>query len=76
MSDDEKIEWIRHELGSGATLPEFAAKFLTLFEDKLRGRAPQKSACLRLYARFNPEGRAWKKESDLPPRDLVLFARV
>lgn len=49
LSDDETLKWIRHEIGSEATLQEFSAKPLTLFGDKLRGREPQKSACLKLY---------------------------
>ena len=75
VNDNEKVVWVRHEIGSEATLPEFATKFLTLFGDKLRGRGPQKSACLKLYARYNPDSQA-KKECDLPPGDLMLFARV
>jgi len=78
VSDEEKVLWIRQELGSNATLPELCAKFIELFGDKLRGPVPQKALCLKLYAMYAPDSReaAWKKEGDLPPRDMVEFQRV
>ena len=34
VSDEEKVTWIRQELGSDATLPEFCAKYIGLFGDR------------------------------------------
>jgi len=78
VHDEEKVIWIRQEIGSNATLPELCAKFIELFGDKLRGPVPQKALCLKLYAMYAPDSReaAWKKEGDLPPRDMVEFQRV
>ncbi len=78
VHDEEKVIWIRQEIGSNATLPELCAKFIELFGDKLRGPVPQKALCLKLYAMYAPGSReaAWKKEGDLPPRDMVDFQRV
>lgn len=78
LADEEKVTWLRQELGSEATLPEFSAKFLELFGNKLRGIVPQKAACLKLFAMYRPGSpeASWKKEAMLPPRDLVEFQRV
>ena len=76
MPEADKLAWMRQELQEGALLPDFAMKFVELFGEKLRGHVPQKSACLKLYAAYAEEGRAWKKESDLAPKLLVAFQRV
>ena len=76
MPEADKLAWMRQELQEGASLPEFAMKFVELFGEKLRGQVPQKSACLKLYAAYAEEGRAWRKESDLAPELLVAFQRV
>lgn len=78
VADEEKVLWLRQELGSDATLPEFCAKFVELLGNKLRGPVPQKAACLKLYALYRPDSceAAWKKESDLPPHDLAEFQRI
>ena len=76
--DDEKLPWIKQEVGEGVDLPTFAQAFLDLFGGKLRGAVQQKTKVLQLYARYAPESpeAAWKKESDLPPEDLECFQRV
>jgi len=78
VSDEEKMIWIRQELGSDATLSQFCAKYIELFGARKVGEIQQKGACLKLYALYAPDSReaAWKKEGDLPPRDLVEFQRV
>ena len=59
-------------------MPELCAKFIELFGARKVGEIQQKGACLKLYALYAPGSREakWKKESDLPPRDLVEFQRV
>ena len=76
--DEEKLAWIRQELGEGAELEDFAKKWHALFGDKIRGEVPQKAACIKLYGMYAPpeEGRAWRNESDLPPETLEPFQRV
>ena len=59
-------------------MPELCAKFIELFGAKKVGEIQQKGACLKLYALYAPGGpeAAWKKEGDLPPREMVEFQRV
>ena len=78
VSDEEKVIWIRQELGSGATLPEFCAKYIDIFSDRKVGAIQQKCACLKLYAQYRPgsEEASWAKEGDLPPRAMEEFQRV
>ena len=76
VPEDEKLAWMRQELGNDAELPEFAAKFAELFGDKVRGTVPQKAACLRLYGLYRPDVRGWAREHDLPPADQEAFRRV
>jgi hypothetical protein len=78
LADQEKVLWLRQDLGNEATLPEFSAKYVDLFGSKMLGVIPQKTACLKLYAMYAPgsAAAAWKKEADLPPSDLVEFQRV
>ena len=85
LPDDEKLAWMQQELGSGADLATFAAKFLELFGEKLKGAVPQKAACLKLFATYNAaesgrqhscHGAGWKKEGDLPPTELEAFQQV
>ena len=54
--DDEKLAWIRQEIGDGAELPDFAEKWLDLFGEKIRGAVSQKAACLKLYGQYAPPG--------------------
>ena len=71
--------WIRQEIGDEADLIAFAEKWRERFGEKIRGDVPQKAACLRLFAQYQPpEGRhgAWKNESDLPPDVLEQFQRL
>ena len=77
--EEEKLLWIRQEIGDGADLIAFAEKWRERFGEKIRGDVPQKAACLRLFAQYQPpEGRhgAWKNESDLPPDVLEQFQRL
>jgi len=79
ISEEEKVAWIRQELGDCAQLRDFAAKFLELFGVKIKGAMPQKSACLKLFIQYVPldsPARSWKKECDIPPDDLEMFQRV
>ena len=76
VPEADKLAWMKQELQEDAPLEEFVGKFVELFGDKLRGQVPQKNACLKLYGLYAEEGRAWKKESDLPPKLLVAFQRV
>ena len=80
-SDDEKLEWMRQEfaLGQRVDLQTFAFKWMELFSEKVRGSVPQKAACIKLYARYAPDGaeeRGWKKECDIPPFQRRLFQNV
>ena len=77
-SDDRKLEWMRQE-SDALDLQAFARKWMELFSEKVRGTVPQKAACIKLYARYVPEGaedRAWKKECDIPPSQRRLFQKV
>ena len=72
--EEEKLAWIRQDLGDGADLPDFARRWLELFSETLRGPVPQKAACLKLFGEYS--GAPWRKESDLPPEELTPFQRV
>ena len=78
VSDGEKVIWLRQELGSSAALTQFAAKYIQLFGSRKVGEIQQKGAVLKLYALYLPDSpeAAWKKEGDMPPRDMVEFQRV
>jgi len=76
ISDDEKVLWIRQEIGNDAELTAFAVKFLDLFGDKLRMQTTQKASCLKVFEMYSDEGLGWRKESDLPPNVLQEFERV
>ncbi len=77
-ANHDKVPWIRQELGDGVELAAFCIKFIELFGNKLHGNVPQKGACLKLYAMYNPDspGATWKQEGDIPPLDRVDFQRV
>ena len=77
-SDQEKVTWIRQELGSGATLPDFCAMYLELFGQKKAGVIQQKGHCLKLYGMYHPtsEEAKWKREGELPPIVMQEFQRV
>jgi hypothetical protein len=70
----EKLAWVQHELGAGADIGDFAAKFLDLFGGKIRCKVPQKAACLKLFAAYS--GSNWAKECDIPPADREMFIRA
>ena len=72
--DDEKLAWLRQELGARCGLVDFARKYLELFQSKVRAVATQKASVLRLYGRY--AGTTWVKESDLPPALLTEFQQV
>ena len=79
LTDDVKLEWLRHEVGDNAPLFEFALHFKLLFSDVVHGKTTQFRTCRKLYRECVPqcaEGSAWRKESDLPPyvRELVRKA--
>ena len=79
IPEEEKLAWVRQELGDGADLQVFAQKWLDLFGEKLRGAVPQKAACLKLYGQYAPEGAeacAWKKECDIPPQERQAFEQL
>ena len=42
--DDEKLAWLRQEIGDGAELLDFAEKWLELFGQKFSGATAQKAA--------------------------------
>jgi hypothetical protein len=71
--DDEKVAWLRQELGGDADLPDFARRWLELFGDTT-GAASQKAACLKLFGEYS--GATWRKEADLPPDELTTFQRI
>ena len=73
-SDEEKLAWMRQELGERARLIDFAHKYLELFRSKVCSEAAQKASAIRLYAQY--AGSGWKKESDLPPALLTDFQQV
>jgi len=74
IPEADKLAWIQIEIGRDEDLTGFAAKFLDLFGNKLRGDVPQKAACLKLFAAYASGGAT--KESDLAPTDLMAFERV
>jgi hypothetical protein len=71
--DDEKLAWIRQELGNNADLPDFARCYEP-FADAKKGAAQQKAACLKLFGEHS--GSTWRKECDLPPEELTGFQRA
>ena len=48
MPDEEKLEWLRLEVGDDADLLAVASKYLELFKDKVKGVYNQKWVCLGL----------------------------
>ena len=67
LSSGEKLLWLRQELGSDASLEDFAVKFIELFGSKLRGKIPQKKAVLKLYALCTETDIAAKESQLAPP---------
>ena len=72
--EQEELAWIRQDLGEGADLLDFTRRWLELFSETMRGAVPQKSACLKLFGEYS--GTTLRKESDLPPEQLVPFQRL
>ena len=72
-SDEDKIAWIRQDLGGCAEVQEFTRKWLELFGDKTSA-ASQKAAALKLFGLYS--GSPWRKEADLPPAELTEFQRI
>ena len=73
---EEKLWWITQEIGANAELPEFAAKFVDLFGENIRGKVPQQKACLELFAAYTSPPCPWRKESDMPLADGEEFETV
>jgi hypothetical protein len=73
VPEAEKLEWIRQEIGDGATIGEFAARFMGLFGGKIRGAVSQKKACLLLFGAYTGGATKWGKESDIPPAEREQF---
>ena len=55
--DDEKLAWLRQELGDDADLPNFAASFLTHFSSTVHRDGHQKSKVLELFAQYDPDAK-------------------
>jgi len=72
--EEEKLAWLRQELGGSADLSDFARRWLELFADTNKGTVPQKTACLKLFGEYS--GSVRRKEADLPPAELTVFQRV
>jgi hypothetical protein len=72
-SDEDKVAWLRQELGDRADVQDFARKWLELFGDAT-GAASPKAASLKLFGLYS--GSPWRKEADLPPAGLTEFQRI
>ena len=75
IPDDEKLLFIKQELGSSASLEAFAVKFLDLFSNKVHGVIPQKAAVLKLFREYSSDS-SWTRVSEIPPEIRVDFQRV
>lgn len=75
LPNNEKLTWLRQELGNDAELPDFAAKILELLGDKRQGEGPQRDLVVKLNAGYT-EGRVSQKPTDLSPAELTAFFRV
>ena len=73
VPDEEKVAWLRQDLGDGADVSDFARKWRELFGDT-SVPAMQRSVCLKLFGAYS--GSPWRKEADLPPLELTEFQRV
>ena len=56
MRQDQKLVWIRQDLGDEATLEDFARKFLEIFGNKVVSAPQQKKTVLELYSKYAPSG--------------------
>ena len=72
---NEKLSWLRQELGEDADLCDFAQKFLELFSESCRDKDTQRKAILQLYSRYAPECQ-WRKEAHIPPGLREEFQRI
>ena len=52
MSNEEKLEYMRLEIGDNEDLLTFASKYLELFKEKVKGVNNQKQYCLQLYREY------------------------
>ena len=84
-SVQDQLDWIRHEIGNRVELDDFARTYIELFSCVVHGDAVQRSKCLQLYAKYDPEACAdWKHqngkimsmESAVPPFERSQFLRV
>ena len=75
IPDDEKLLFIKQELGSSASLEAFAVKFLDLFSNKVHGVISQKAAVLKLFREYSSDS-SWTRVSEIPPEIRVDFQRV
>ena len=73
---DDKLAFMRQELGYGADLVTFATKFLDLFGSKIRGSATQKVAVLNIWSLYEPEAGKLSCAKDLPAKERTAFLRV
>ncbi len=53
VPNDEKLAWMKQELGSDADIWKFGAHFLELFGDKVRGIVPQKTVVFELWQLYS-----------------------
>ena len=75
LPGEDAVALLRQKVGDDAKLSVFAAAVRELFTER-QAAMPQREAVLELYGQYVPEGeeaRAWKSESDLPPRTLEAF---
>ena len=52
MYNEEKLEYMRLEIGDDEDLLTFASKYLELFKEKIKGVNNQKQYCLQLYREY------------------------
>ena len=77
MRAEEKLEWIRQEVGDEADLVGFATAFLDIFGSKIHKTNDQKKAVFDLFAAYSGNPKASPmKESQLPPAERSSFQRV
>ena len=75
LPGEDALALLRQKVGDDAELSVFAAAVRELLTER-QAAMPQREAVLELYGHYVPEGeeaRAWKSESDLPPRTLERF---
>ena len=78
IHDDEKVEWIRQEIGDHADLVDFARYFRVLFDESIKNEYHQKTKCYELFCRYSNEARKPKriKLANIPIEDKGPFERL